>query len=173
MWPDIDSIGATGFNASFFVAIAVALILAWILYKLPFGYELRATGENAGAARASGINTSMTLLLTFGISGAISGMGGAAGVSGVYGAFNSQFSSGYGFDGITIALLGRNNPIGVILAAILFGMMRNSSKLLQWHADISPDIVFLFQGFVIVSLIAAKPIRKFIISFFKTAKEGE
>jgi simple sugar transport system permease protein len=103
-----------------------------------------------------------TLLLSFAIAGAIAGFGGAAGVSGIHGAFLGQFSPGYGFDGITVALLARNHPVGVIATALLFGSMRNASKLLQWHADIGPEIVFLFQGLVILSLIAARPLRNFL-----------
>ena len=161
-WPTLDSIGATDLNFAVVVALVTAAALAWILFNRPFGFELRSAGANPGASRASGIHVKRTLLLAFGLSGAISGLGGAAGVSGVLGSFNSQFSPGYGFDGITIALLGRNHPIGVVFAALLFGMLRNASKLLQWHADISPEIVFLFQGIVILALIASGPMRRLL-----------
>lgn len=159
-WPALDHVGATSFNAAFLLALVFAVFLAWLLFNHPFGFELRAAGANPGAARSAGIRVNRTLFLAFGLAGAISGLGGATGVSGVYGSFNSQFSPGYGFDGITVALLGRNHPLGVVLAAMLFGMMRNSSRLLQWEADISPDVVILFQGFVILALIAAPSIRR-------------
>ncbi len=165
-WPTLDSVGATDFNAAFFLAVVLAGLLAWLLFQTPFGFELRCAGANPGAARASGINVRRTLILTFGLSGALAGLGGAASVSGVYGSFYSQFSPGYGFDGITVALLGRNHPLGVVLAALLFGMMRSASKLLQFEAEISPDIIFLFQGAVIVALIAAGPVRRRLAELF-------
>lgn len=165
-WPTIDSIGATDFNFAFIVALVVAVLVYWLLFRLPFGFELRAAGANPGAALASGINVRRTFMLTFGLSGAIAAMGGAAEVSGVYGSFYSQFSPGYGFDGITVALLGRNHPAGVVAAALLFGLMRNASKLLQFEAEISPDIIFLFQGVVILALLAAPTIRHYLAGRF-------
>jgi ABC-type uncharacterized transport system permease subunit len=159
-WPMLDTVGATDFNSAFFVSLIVAVLLYWLLFKLPFGFELRAAGANPGAAEASGINVRRTLILTFGLSGALAGLGGAAEVSGVFGSFYSQFSPGWGFDGITVALLGRNHPAGVVIAALLFGMMRNASKLLQFEADISSDIIFLFQGVVIIALLAAPALRR-------------
>ena len=159
-WPRLDSIGATDFSAAFIVALVVAAAVWWLLFRLPFGFELRAAGANPGAAAASGIKVRRTLIATFGLSGAVAAMGGAAEVSGVFGSFYSQFSPGYGFDGITVALLGRNHPAGVVAAALLFGMMRNASKLLQFEAEISPDIIFFFQGAVIIALLAAPAIRR-------------
>ncbi|HUX07275.1 MAG TPA: ABC transporter permease [Acidobacteriota bacterium] len=159
-WPTLDTVGATDFNAAFFISLIIAVLVYWMLFRLPFGFELRAAGANPGAAAASGINVRSTLILTFGLSGALAGLGGAAEVSGVFGSFYSQFSPGYGFDGITVALLGRNHPVGVVAAALLFGMMRNASKLLQFEAEISADIIFLFQGIVIIALLAARPIRR-------------
>ena len=169
-WPVLDKIGATEFSMAIIFALLCALVIWWVLFNRPFGFELRATGANPGAAKSSGIKVNKVILLSFGLSGALAGIGGATSVSGVFGSFNSQFSPGYGFDGITVALLGRNHPVGVILAALLFGTMRNASKLLQWQADISPDIVFLFQGFIILALIAAKPLREMISGKLKGGK---
>lgn len=170
-WPQLDKIGATDFSMAIIFALFTALVIWWVLFNRPFGFELRATGANPGAARSSGIKVNKVLLFSFGLSGAIAGIGGATSVSGVFGSFNSQFSPGYGFDGITVALLGRNHPVGVVFAAILFGIMRNASKLLQWQADISPDIVFLFQGFIILALIAAGPLREFISGRLKRGQQ--
>jgi simple sugar transport system permease protein len=169
-WPVLDSAGTTDFSSAIIVALVFALAVYWLLFRLPFGFELRAAGANPGAAAASGINVRRTFILTFGLSGALAGIGGAAEVSGVFGSFYSQFSPGYGFDGITVALLGRNHPAGVVAAALLFGMMRNASKLLQFQAEISPDIIFLFQGAVIIALIAAPAIRRGIAHLLR--KEG-
>jgi ABC-type uncharacterized transport system permease subunit len=169
-WPVLDKIGATEFSMALLFAMFCALVIWWVLFNRPFGFELRATGANPGAAKSSGIKVNKVILLSFGLSGALAGIGGATSVSGVFGSFNSQFSPGYGFDGITVALLGRNHPLGVVLAALLFGTMRNASKLLQWKADISPDIVFLFQGFIILALIAARPLRELISSKLKGGK---
>ena len=166
-WPTLDSIGATDFSFAFFVSLILAVFVYWLIFHLPFGFELRTVGANPGAARSAGINDRRTLALTFGLSGAIAGLGGAAEVSGVFGSFYSQFSPGYGFDGITVALLGRNHPLGVVLAALLFGMMRNSSKLLQFEAEISPDIIFLFQGAVIIALLAAGPVRNLVMRLLR------
>lgn len=159
-FPALAGAGTAELNSSFLFAVGLVLILWWLLFRMPFGYELRCVGVNPGAARAGGIEVKRTLFLAFAASGAVSALAGAAMVGGVYGTFYSQFSPGYGFDGITVALLGRNHPLGAIGAAVLFGAMRSSSKLLQFEADISPDVIFLFQGIVIVSLLAAVPLRR-------------
>lgn len=165
--PILDSIGATDFSSAFLLSLVCAALLYWILFHRPFGFELRSAGANPGAAAASGINIRRTLILTFGLSGAAASLGGAAQVSGVYGTFFTQFSPGYGFEGITVALLARNHPLGVVVAALLFGMMRNSTRLLQFEAEISPDLVFLFQGAVILALIAAASLRKILAGWFR------
>ena len=163
----LGSVGATEFSSAFFLAVFLAAAAYWVLFHMPFGFELRSVGANPGAARASGIGVNRTLLVAFGISGAAAAVGGAAQVTGVYGTFYTQFSPGYGFEGITVALLARNHPIGVVAAALLFGLMRSASKLLQFEAEMSPDLVFLFQGVVIIALIAAEPIRRSLAGLFR------
>jgi len=160
--PVLDSVGATDFSSAFLLSLALAALLYWLLFHRPFGFELRSAGAGPGAARSAGINVKRTLLVSFGVSGAAAAFGGAAQVTGVYGTFFTQFSPGYGFEGITVALLARNNPGGVVAAALLFGMMRNATKLLQFEAEMSPDLVFLFQGAVIIALIAAPAARRLL-----------
>lgn len=147
------------FHAGFIVALIVAALVWWLLFKTTLGFEIRSVGANLRAARCAGINISRNFVLAMAISGALAAMAGASEVMGVNHNLAEGFSPGYGFDSIALAMLGGGHPLGVVLAALLFGTLRNGATKMQSLAGIPIDIVSLVQAFVIMFVAAPAIIR--------------
>jgi simple sugar transport system permease protein len=144
-------------HAGILIAIAVALLVWAALKYTTLGFEARAVGFNPFASSAGGISVSSTIIKSLCISGALAGLAGAVEVMGVYGRLFDSFSNGFGFTGIAVALLAKNNPIGVIPAALLFGALSAGAGTMQLEADVSQQVVAIIQG-IIIFLIAAETI---------------
>lgn len=145
----------------FVLALLVAALIWWLLWKTTLGFEIRTVGANPDAAKYAGINVKRTIILTMAISGALAGLAGAIEVTGLNYRHEPGFSVGYGFDAIAIALLGRNNPWGVVLAAVLFGAMRNGATRMQLLTQIPVDIISVIQALILL-FVAADAIIRFI-----------
>jgi simple sugar transport system permease protein len=126
----------------------------WLLYKLTLGFEIRAVGANPDAARAAGMRPAFVIVLTMGIAGALAGTAGAVVLLGVTHSMTASFGTTIGFDSIAVALLGRSNPLGIVLAALLFGGMRAGAPLMQISAGIPAELVDVLQGVILFFLIA-------------------
>ena len=148
----------------FFIAIAACIIVFIILWKTKLGYETRTVGYNPNAAKYGGINVNRSLIKTMLISGALGGLAGAVEVMGTYYMYQDKSLAGYGFDGIAVALIGGNHPIGVIFGAILFGWLQTAGFLLQVN-QFPRDIASTLKGFI-VFIVAIPMIAKMIIGFF-------
>jgi len=145
----------------FVLAILVAAIIWWLLWKTTLGFEIRTVGSNPDAAKYAGIDVKRTIILTMAISGALAGLAGAIEVTALNYRHELGFSIGYGFDAIAIALLGKTNPFGVILAAILFGAMRNGGTRMQFLTQIPVDIISVIQALILL-FVAADAIIRYI-----------
>ena len=146
-------------HLGFLVAIAMAFFVWWLLKRSTFGFELRAAGANASAARTAGINVPRTLMLTLVISGALAGLAGTAPILGTEKVITNGVAASYGFDAITVALLGKNSPLGVVLAGILFGALNAGGALMQSSAGIPVDIVQITQAVIVLLIAASEAIR--------------
>jgi general nucleoside transport system permease protein len=142
------------FNLGFFLALIVAAVVFWLLFKTTVGFQLRAVGANPDAARYAGMSVTRTFVLAMTLSGGLAGLAGASQVLGVDHWVGQGFSAGYGFDAIAIALLGKSHPVGVVLAALLFGFLRSGATRMQSLAGIPIDIISIIQGLVIVFVAA-------------------
>jgi len=149
------------FHTGFFLALFMAWVVWWLLFKTTLGFEIRTVGANPSAAKYSGMNITKNFVLAMGLSGALAGMAGANEVLGLNHNLASAFSSGYGFDSIALALLGKSHPAGVVLAALLFGFLRSGATGMQSYAGIPVDIISIIQALVII-FIAAPPIIRSI-----------
>ena len=147
------------FHAGFFIALAVAAFVWWLLFRTTRGFELRTVGQNPNAARYAGMSITRNVVLTMCISGALAGLAGANEVLGVNHNLALAFSSGYGFDSIALALLGKSHPFGVVLAALLFGTLRSGGTRMQNVAKIPVDIIGVTQALVIAFIAAPAIIR--------------
>ena len=142
-----------------FLAFLAAFAVWFLLRRTALGFEIRTTGANREAAEYAGINDRRVMVLTLGLSGLLAGLAGAVEVTGLHYRHDVSYSSGYGFDAIAIALLGRNQPLGVVLAAFLFGAMRNGASRMQFVAQIPVDIISVVQAFILLFVAAEAIIR--------------
>lgn len=140
------------------IALLVALFAYYLLNKTVRGYEIRAVGFNPSAAEYGGINVSRNIILAMFISGLFSGLAGGIQTAGVQYRVNNLFGfTGYGFDGISVALVGNNHPIGVILSALLFGALQKGGPMMQVQG-IPKEVVGIIQG-IIILFVAANFVR--------------
>ena len=135
----------------------ICIVLFWLfLWRSKKGYEVRVSGFNMQAAAYSGINTSRNILLVMLLAGGVAGLAGASEVMGVQGRLYAGFSPGYGFDGIAVALIGMNSPIGIIFGALLFGAFRAGGNRMQMKAYVPFSIVNVIQAIVIFAVVASQ-----------------
>ncbi len=146
-------------HLGFFVALLMAVLVWWFLFKTTLGFEIRTVGGNPRAARYAGISVSRVYILALGVSGALAAMAGAGEVMGVNHNVASSFSPGYGFDSIALALMGGSHPVGVVLSALLFGALRSGATKMQSLAGVPIDIISIVQAFVIMFVAAPAIIR--------------
>jgi simple sugar transport system permease protein len=146
-------------SASIIIALALVALTWFILQKTILGYEIRATGLNPSAAENAGIDVKRGMILALVLSGAIAGLGGSGEIMGVHRRFIDGFSPGYGWDGLAVALVGGLNPVGALLAAILFGALRSGGMIMTRATGVPLDIVFLLQALVILFVAAPALIR--------------
>lgn len=145
-------------HAGFVLALIAAVFVWWILKRSTFGFELRAAGANPAAARTAGINVPRTLMLTLVLSGALAGLAGTAPVLGTEKFISGGVAASYGFDAITVALLGKSSPLGVVLAGLLFGGLNAGSAIMQ-SSNIPVDIVQITQAVIVLLIAASEAIR--------------
>jgi simple sugar transport system permease protein len=144
----------------FVLALLAAGFVWWLLFRTTIGFEFRAVGLNASAARYAGMSITRTLILTMAICGGLAGLAGATEVLGVSKVVSPGISPGYGFDGIAVALLGGSSPLGVVLAALLFGVLRAGATPMQSATGIPIDLVVVIQALVVMFVAAPRLIRE-------------
>ena len=148
-------------NLSFVLALAACALVYVFLWKTTWGYELRATGQNPAAAEYAGISVRKQIVLAMALSGGLAGMVGINEVLGYRYRYYDGFSDNFGFTGIAVALLGRNHPVGVLLAALLFAVLqRGGVQVDAFTEHVSKDIVQILQGLVIL-FVAAEAMFRF------------
>jgi general nucleoside transport system permease protein len=156
-------------HAGIIVAL-IAVVVVWFLLKYTvMGFEARSVGFNPFASQAGGISVSSTIIKSLCISGAFAGLAGAIEVMGVYGRLFDQFSNGFGFTGIAVALLAKNNPWGVLAAALLFGALDAGAGTMQLEANVSQKVILIIQG-VIIFMIGAESIVTWAFRRFAPGK---
>ncbi len=163
------NISSAPLNISFLVAL-LACFLVWVLiWRTRFGYELRTTGMNPTAAIYAGIPQARTIVIAMLISGGLAGMMALNSLMGEQHRLNLDFVAGAGFVGIAVALMGRNHPVGIIFAAMLFGMMYQGGAELAFEMPkISRDMIVVIQGLVILFAGALENLfRPALTEFFR------
>jgi simple sugar transport system permease protein len=143
-------------NISFLLALVACALVYVFLWKTKWGYEIRATGANPSAAEYGGISTRKQIVLAMAVSGGLAGMVGINEVLGYRHRYYDGFSDNFGFTGIAVALLGRNHPVGVLLAALLFAVLQRGGIAVDaFTPKVSKDIVQVLQA-VIILFVAAE-----------------
>ncbi|WP_035571936.1 ABC transporter permease [Halonatronum saccharophilum] len=159
-------------NIGFVIALAVLVIVYYLLWKTTIGYEIRAVGISPDAAEYGGINSARNIVIALMISGMLAGLAGAERALGLFYNYRSGFSAEYGFTGIAVALLGRNHPLGVLLAALLFGILSNGRTYMNMMAGVPVDLVVILQA-VIILFVSADLVFRRLFKFKKNGKGDE
>ncbi|MFI6320627.1 ABC transporter permease [Nonomuraea sp. NPDC050556] len=139
------------------VAILLGVGLWVLLERTRFGFNVKASGLNATAAVASGVNSKKMIIAAMVLSGAIAGLIGLPEILGDKHAYGSNFTPGLGFLGIAVALLGRNKPVGIAIAALLFGFLDKAQGPLQF-ADVPPSVITIMQGTIVLLVVVANEV---------------
>lgn len=146
-------------NAGAILALLMAAAVYVLLWRTTYGFEFRAVGANPDAARAAGIGVGRAVVLAMTLAGGLAGLAGANVILGLQYTITPGFSSGLGFDGITVALLGRGNPAGVVAAALLFGGLRAGAIQMQAATSTPVDLVQVIEALVIMFIAAPALVR--------------
>ncbi len=141
-------------NLGIVLAVLAAWGVAWLLNRSTFGFELRAVGANPDAARTAGMSVTRTYTLLMVVAGGLAGLGGATQVLGTAHTLTPAVAGNIGFDGLLVALLGRNRPWGVLLAALLFGALRAGGNRMQSFSGISLELVTVLQALIVIFIAA-------------------
>ena len=167
-------------SASILIGVALVAVVWFLLNRTRLGYRLHFVGSNPASAETAGINTKRMMLITLLISGALAGFCGATQVMGVQYRFTDGFSSGYGFEGIAVAALAGNNPLTVLLSAILWGGLKSGASEVNRIASIPMDVISIIQALIVVFMVAPKlmdalctPMRKLLAGSRRTAARAE
>lgn len=139
-----------------YIAIAAVFFVWWLMYRTPFGYELRMVGANLKFAQYGGVNTKRAIILAMAVSGVFAGLAGAHLAMGVHTKLIVNITVSLGFEGIVVALLARNNPLAVPFAALAYGYLRAGADIMERSSDVSREMVLVIQAIIILLVTAQR-----------------
>jgi len=148
-------------NLGIVIALVLVVLIDILIYRTPLGFEIRTVGANPSAARYAGMSPRRLIVLTMTLCGLLAGLAGAFEVLSL-GYYPAVFGTSIGFAGITVALLGRAHPVGILLAAILLGAMRAGAPAMQITAKIPIEIIDVIQGLILLFLAAETVVRRLV-----------
>ncbi len=158
-------------NTAIFIAIAVVFLTAYILKRTKIGYEIRAVGFNPTAAECAGINVSKNTVLAMAMGGALAALAGVNQVMGYKHRFRYGVFEGLGFDGIGVAFIGKNSPFGVILAALLFGVLDHGGLAIDVSTKVPREIVLVLKAMILIFVVISTEITKRFMYLVQKKKE--
>jgi ABC-type uncharacterized transport system permease subunit len=159
----------TQLSASVIIGLTLVAVIYYTLRKTVLGYEIRAIGLNPLAAENGGIKVKRRLIIALVVSGALAGLGGAGEILGVHRRYIDGFSPGYGWDGLAVALIGGLDPVGALLASILFGVLRSGGMTMNRVTGVPIDIITILQALIIL-FVAAPAVIKML---YKRGKKND
>ena len=159
-------------NGVFLIAIAIGIAYYVVVWRTRFGYDLRATGLSPLAAQASGVAPGSMVIKGMLLSGAVAGLVGIPSLLSFSFNYGLDFASGLGFTGITVALLGRNHPLGIALGAILLAFLDRSAQILDLD-DIPKEIVVIMEGIIVLSVVVVYELVQRLIERRERAQVGQ
>lgn len=159
---ELPTLFGTSIHLGVFIAFALVPAVWWLLWRSTLGFEIRTVGANPDAARYAGMHPALITILTMSLCGLLAGLSGAGQILGISHFMNASYGTSIGFDAISVALLGRAHPVGIMLAALLFGALRAGSGLMQIQAGIPVEIIDVIQAMVLLFLAADVMIRRLL-----------
>ncbi len=151
-------------------ALLLCVLLAFFFSRTRFGYEVRAVALNPEAAEAAGIRTRRVQFLMFLLSGGLAGLVGLNDVLGSFGYLDIDFPKGLGFLGISVALVARNHPVGIILAALLFGFLDRGAQGVQFFSQVPKEVIVILQAVIILAIVVA---YELLTRYIRTQRKRE
>ncbi|MDR3338308.1 MAG: ABC transporter permease [Treponema sp.] len=148
--PRLSFLAPSSANAGIYIAIAMVILIAFVFYQTTLGHEIKITGSNPLLARYSGIQPNRIAILVMMFSGAVAGMIGAIEVFAVQHRLLADFNPSFGFDGIVVALLGNNNPIGIFFSGLFFGALRNGGINMERATDVPSAVTKIVMAIIII-----------------------
>lgn len=149
------------------IAIVLAIVVYYILFYTKLGYDIRAVGKNINAAKMQGINTGKIIFITLIISGMLAGFSGVSQITGLEHKLAQELNAGYGWNGISVALLASNDPIAVVFTALLWGALDAGGQYMQRNIGISGAIVEIIKGIILFLVVARYIYNYFYNKYFK------
>ncbi len=170
---ELPRLFGTRLHVGFFIAILLAFAAWYFLFKTTWGFSLRTTGLNPNAAEYAGISSKRQYVISMVLAGGLAGVAGIIEVQGLTRVLTEGFAAGYGFDAIAVSLLAVNNPIGIIPAALIFGVLRIGGDFLQIRAGLSIHIVSIFNALILLFVAAPAIIRSVFRVKVETVREDQ
>lgn len=155
---------------SLIVAIIAGIVIWFIFYRMRFGFEIRAVGESTDVAGYSGIRVPRVQIGSFLLSGAVAGLIGLQEIFAIRGFYTYEIASGVGFDGIAIALIGRNNPLGIVFAALLFSFLKQAGYGLQLYTTVPNSVSYVITGLMILIIVV---VNELMVRYLKSLRRRE
>lgn len=152
--PKLGAFGASSASVGIYLAVIVALIAAFLFFKTTLGYEIKLVGTNQQFARYGGMKPNGIILKVMALSGAVAGVIGAMEVTAVQHKLIAAFNPDIGFDGIVVALLANNNPLGVILSGFFFGALKNGGSIMQRVTSVPQIVTEIIMAIIILTISA-------------------
>lgn len=152
--------GGTRAHLGILLSLGFVVLFYIFLWQSKKGYEVRVAGQNQRAATYSGINTNRNVMLVMCLAGGLAGLAGSGEVLGIQGRLYPTVSSGLGFDGIAVALIGANTAPGIVLGSILFGILRAGGNKMQRATGVPTAIISIIQAIVIIMVVACNILKE-------------
>ena len=159
-------------NTAVLLALITVVFVAFLLKRTKLGYEIRSVGLNPSAAECAGISVAKNTVLAMAISGAIAGLAGVNQVMGYKHRFRYGIFEGLGFDGIGVAFIGRNSPFGVVLAAVLFGILDHGGLAIDVSTRVPREIVLVLKATILIFVVVSGEISKRLIKIIQKRQEA-
>lgn len=160
----LANLGGEDLRSFVLIAILLGVFVYVLIWRTRFGYDLRASGINPDAARVSGVDPNKMIMRTMLISGGIAGLIGMSDLFGFFHAYTLDLPTGLGFDGIAVALVGLNHPVGIAIAALVFGWVDRAAQILDLQG-IPKEVIIITKGVIIFSVVIAYEIvRRLVLS---------
>ncbi len=159
-------------NMAVFLALAVVLLIWYILNRTKVGYEIKAVGFNAAASECAGISVAKNTVLAMAMSGAVAGLAGVNQVMGYKYSFQYGVFEGIGFDGVGVALIGKNHPFGLVLAALLFGVLDHGGLAIDVFTEVPREIIMVLKAIILIFVVVSGEITKRMMVFMQKKKGG-
>lgn len=160
-------------NTSVFFMLGISIVMYYIMKKTSWGYDFKMTGQNERFAKYGGVKTEKQMIVAMVISGALCGIAGAFEVFGIHYRFLQNISPGYAFDGMLVAMIVKNSPLGILIMSIFFGGLKTGSISMENATSIPSELVLVIQSIIILFLAGETGFKKKIKNMMLKKKKSE